>query len=333
MLVSVVASTSVTRAVAACGGTVPVAAWRDLLVPLPTGPIVARRRPWPVAARNATVTAALLCAVPPSQADRSYRMPDPGIAAPRSPGSVGRPGSVAEPGSAARPGSVAEPGPVAEPGTRRSETSWRSRVVPPAPPANSCPPGTAGHRPEAGGKPGVPYRTAVGKPLTTCQPGIVTLSQPCADTAPVCAPGFSSRLVPGRTAAWLARPGVPAMAPACRAAAWARAVVPACRAAAWVRAVVPACRATARVAGPAVAPVRAAPARPAALPAGAGRAQAGPEGSAASVASIAVQLTSAAAAVVTERPDSPVICRTLPFGRTPRGTRNCLIVQSTLAPR
>ena len=148
-----------------------------------------------MADRNATATDALLCDVPPSQADRPYRIPVPPIAEPCDPEPVAGPGPVA--------GLETVPGP----GARRSETDWRSRAVPPAPPANNWPPDTSGQRPVAGGKRGVPYRTAVGRPLTTCQPGIVTLSQPCADTAPVCAPGFSSRLVPGRAAA---RPGFPA---------------------------------------------------------------------------------------------------------------------------
>src|SRR6516162_6384498 len=179
MLVSVVARISVIRALTAPGGTVPVAARGDILcppVPLPTGPIVVRPSTWPVADRNAAATAALLCEVPPSQADRSYRIAD-----------------------APNPEPVAGQAPVAGPGTRRSETDWRRRVVPPAPPANRCPPGTMGQRPVAGGKRGVPYRTVVGRPLTTCQPGIVTASQPFLDAAPVCAPGFSSRFVPGAT--------------------------------------------------------------------------------------------------------------------------------------
>ncbi len=237
-----------TRAPTASGGTVPVAVRGDILcppVPLPTGPVVPRPSTRPVADRNATVTAALLCDVPPSQADRSYRIADP---------------------------------------LRRSETGWRSRAVPPAPPANNCPPGTSGQRPVAGGKRGVPYRTAVGRPLTTCQPGIVTLSQPRAETAPACAPGFSSRFVPGRAAAWPARPGlgdglpdgpcVPGRSPWFRPARW------------------PPRGGVASLAAPA------------------GLAKAGPAGSAASAVSIAVPLSSAAALVVAERPRSPVIAAT-----------------------
>ena len=79
----------------------------------------------------------------------------------------------------------------------RSRTSWRSRAVPPVPPANNRPPRTSGHRPVARGKPGVPYRTTVGRPPAICQPGMVTLSQPRADAEPASAPGFSSRLLPG----------------------------------------------------------------------------------------------------------------------------------------
>src|ERR1700745_2196393 len=77
MLVSVVARISVTRALTAPGGTVPVAVRGDIRcppLPLPTGPIVLRPSTWPVADRNATATVALLCDVPPSQADRSYRI-------------------------------------------------------------------------------------------------------------------------------------------------------------------------------------------------------------------------------------------------------------------
>src|SRR5690349_1930343 len=156
MLVRVVARISVTRALTAPGGTVPVAVRGDIRcppLPLPTGPIVLRPSTWPVADRNATATAALLCDVPPSQADRSYRI----VAA-------------------------CDPVLVADRDAGASETNWRSRAVPPAPPVNNCPPGIMGQRPVAGGKRWVPYRTAVGRPLTTCQPGIVTLSQPCADT-------------------------------------------------------------------------------------------------------------------------------------------------------
>src|SRR5579871_3351559 len=199
MLVRVVARTSVTCALTAPAGTVPVAVRGDIRcppLPLPTGPIVLRPSTWPVADRNATATAALLCDVPPSQADRSYRIAAAG-----------------------------EPEPAA------SETDWRSRAVPPAPPANNCPPGTIGQRPMAGGNRWVPYRTAVGRPLTTCQPGIVTLSQPCADTVPVCAPGFSSRFVPGPAAAWLVPVPVPfsglaGLAPAGLAARAASIAVP-----------------------------------------------------------------------------------------------------------
>jgi hypothetical protein len=115
----------VTRALTASGGTVPVAVRGDILcppVPLRTGPIVSRRSTWPVADRKATFTAALLCDVPPSHPDKSYRSADPATADP----------------------------------ARRNETDWRSRAVPPAPPANNCPPGTSGQRPVAGGKRGVP---------------------------------------------------------------------------------------------------------------------------------------------------------------------------------
>ena len=270
MLVSVVASTSVTRALAAPAGTVPVAARGDSRcppVPLPTGPVVPRPSTCPVADRNATVTAALLCDVPPSQADRSYRIADP---------------------------------------LRRSETDWRNRAVPPAPPANNCPPGTSGHRPVAGGKRGVPYRTAVGRPLTTCQPGIVTLSQPRADTAPVCAPGFSSRFVPGRAAAWPARPWLPAFPPV---------VPPPGVPPPGVPLVVPTRGGVASLAG------------------AAGLAEAGPAGSAASAASVAMPLSSAAALVVTERPESPVIAatsRSAGHFLSPRAPSSCLIVQSKL---
>src|SRR5215472_950750 len=82
----------------------------------------------PVAERNATVTAARLVAVPPSQPENRYRVP------------------------------VATGGPAA----CRSETAWVSRAVPPAPPANRLPPGTAGHGP-AGGRPR-PARPASGGP-------------------------------------------------------------------------------------------------------------------------------------------------------------------------
>ena len=40
----------------------------------------------------------------------------------------------------------------------------------------------------------MPYRTTVGRPAATRQPGIVTASQPWADVAPVVARGFASRL-------------------------------------------------------------------------------------------------------------------------------------------
>src|SRR5215471_2359757 len=88
MLVRVVARISVIRALTAPGGTAPVAVRGDIRcppVPLPTGPTVARPSAWPVADRNATATAALLCDVPPSQADRSYRIAVPAIAEPCNP--------------------------------------------------------------------------------------------------------------------------------------------------------------------------------------------------------------------------------------------------------
>ena len=197
MSVSDVARTSVTRALAVPGGSGP-AAIRLASPPLrqlrPGEPIARRPSTRPAADRNVTRTAARLRVVPPSHADSRYRVPA---------------------GSA-------------WPAAGRSGTCCRSRAVPPAPPANRCPPRTAGQRPAARGNRGVPYRTTVGKPLATRQPGIVTASQPWADTSPACAPGLSSRLVPGPLAAraarrparpepdarWLARPAPEAAGPA-----------------------------------------------------------------------------------------------------------------------
>ena len=72
MLVSEVASTRVTLALAVRGGTVPVAARRcsRLTAGLrPTGPMARRPSIRPEADTKATVTWAALLAVPPSQAE------------------------------------------------------------------------------------------------------------------------------------------------------------------------------------------------------------------------------------------------------------------------
>ena len=70
------------------------------------------------------------------------------------------------------------------------------------PPANSRrPPPACRRMPAATGKPGVPERTTVGRPLRTRQPGIVTASHPRAETAPTSAPPFSIRFAPGGVAA------------------------------------------------------------------------------------------------------------------------------------
>jgi hypothetical protein len=111
----------VTRALTACLGTSPAAALAASPCPpatLPTGPIVRRASTRPAADMNATVTDARLRVAPPSQPDNAYR--------------VG--------------------GAAGWPPARRSRISWRSRAVPPVPPANSRPPRTSGHRPVAGGK-------------------------------------------------------------------------------------------------------------------------------------------------------------------------------------
>src|SRR5262249_49854080 len=126
----------------------------------------------PAVDRKATVTVARLVAVPPSQPESRYRVP------------------------------VATGWPAA----CRSATDWVSRAVPPAPPANRRPPRTAGHCPVARERGGAPWGTRVGSPLDPCQPGMVTAPQPSAEAAPACAPGLSSRLVPGPAAGWAAGP-------------------------------------------------------------------------------------------------------------------------------
>ena len=109
-------------------------------------------------------------------------------------------GSGCRPAAATPPPTVAGPAAAAARYRRRRQRTGARR-------------GTAGHRPVARGNPGVPYRTTVGRPLATCQPGIVTLSQPCAETAPACAPGLSSRLASGPAAGGAAvRPAGPARA-------------------------------------------------------------------------------------------------------------------------
>ena len=72
MSVSDVARTSVTRALAAPRGSVPVAARGTSPARAeaePTGPMACRASTRPAADKNATVTAARLRAVPPSQAE------------------------------------------------------------------------------------------------------------------------------------------------------------------------------------------------------------------------------------------------------------------------
>src|ERR1700729_2513723 len=78
------------------------------------------------------------------------------------------------------------PAAVGAPASPCSGTRCVSSAVPPGPPANNCP-----RRPR--GNPVVPYGTTVGSPDTPFHPGIVTLSQPSADAAPVCTPGWRGR--------------------------------------------------------------------------------------------------------------------------------------------
>src|SRR5690348_4082533 len=87
------------------------------------------------------------------------------------------------------------PAELGRPDAVRTGTRWAGTAVPPAPPAKSFPGPPPARRP---GKPLVPYRTTVGRPRRTCQPGIVTASHPCADAAPASALPLATRLVPGR---------------------------------------------------------------------------------------------------------------------------------------
>src|SRR6185312_892534 len=186
-LVRVVASRSVRTADTVPAGRRPLACRRAKSgfcsePAWPTGPSTAEPRTVPRADRNTTRSRALLVPVPPSRAARRNLAP----------AGLGRPVAVCT-------------------GTR-----WASTAVPPAPPANSFPGPPPARRP---GKPLVPYLTTVGSPRRTCQPGIVTASQPCADASPVSAPPLATRLVPGRTAAagravLAVRPAVPAAAAA-----------------------------------------------------------------------------------------------------------------------
>jgi hypothetical protein len=162
-LVSDGASLSVTCTVAAPAGSTAVA---DLDAnpacrARPAGPMVRLPSTCPVLDRNRTATSAQLLEVPPSQADTWYRVP---------------------------------PG-VSPPDGNRSGTSCTRSAVPPAPPAKTAP-RPDGHDPATRGKPDVPYRTTVGRPAATRQPGIVTASQPWAEVSPAVARGFTSRLPP-----------------------------------------------------------------------------------------------------------------------------------------
>jgi hypothetical protein len=169
MLVSEVASTSVSCARAAPSGSTPVTERRASRPD--TGPTARRASTRPERDDSATTSEASACSSPPSHAEATYRVPD---------------------GWSPPPG-------------RRTDTVCVSSAVPPAPPANSWLP--APDRATAGNL-RVPYRTTVGRPRTTCQPGIVTASQPCPENAPASAPELSSRFAPA---------GTPSGAPADRA--------------------------------------------------------------------------------------------------------------------
>src|SRR5262245_46410404 len=168
-LVRVVASRSARTADTVPAGSRPVACRRAKTgcrsePARPTGPSAAKPSTVPRAERNTTRRLALLVLVPPSRAARRNLAP----------AGLGRPAAV------------------------RTGIRWASTAVPPAPPASSFPGPPPAPRP---GNPLAPYRPTVGSPRRTCQPGIVTASQPFADASPVCAPPLATRLVPGRTAA------------------------------------------------------------------------------------------------------------------------------------
>ena len=172
MSFSDVASRNVTSALTAPAGTRPRTDRRER--PFaddrrgPPTPGRARRPSRrPCAERNVTLADARLLELPPRRAENSYRAP----------AAVGAPFRPCKPTRCVR------------------------RAVPPGPPANNCP------RRPARGNPFVPERTTVGRPDRTLQPGIVTLSQPRADAAPVSAPGLRSKF------AW-ALTGTPSQLPA-----------------------------------------------------------------------------------------------------------------------